>query len=214
MAGVGGVSVLVTGHRGFVGGHLCKRLGDVVGIDLKDGEDILTADLPEVDRVYHLAANTDAQCADVAADARVNIMGTLRLLERYGDRVVFASSSMVAYPVTPYGISKLAAERYCRMYGAAVVRFCNLFGAGGHSVIDRFREGRGVIRGTGEQIRTYAPVEDAVSALLTARPGEVVVLPGRDMTVNDVAAMYPGDHPREPASALDMADGRQVMAWV
>lgn len=213
MAGLGGVKVLVTGHRGFVGGHLCKRLGDVVGIDLRDGDDILTADLPEVDRVYHLAANTDAQCADVAADARVNIMGTLRLLERYGDRVVFASSSMVAYPVTPYGISKLAAEKYCRVYGGAVVRFCNLFGEGGHSVIDRFREGRGTIRGDGSQLRTYAPVENAVEALLSVKAGELMILPGADMTVNDVAAMYPGDHPREPASALDMADGRQVMSW-
>jgi UDP-glucose 4-epimerase len=214
MAGVGGVSVLVTGHRGFVGGHLCKRLGEVVGIDLKDGADILTADLPEVDRVYHLAANTDAQSPDVAADARVNIMGTLRLLERYGDRVVFASSSMVAYPVTPYGISKLAAEKYCRMYGAAVVRFCNLFGDGGHSVIDRFRAGCGTIRGDGNQLRTYAPVEDAVEALLSVKPGEVRVLAGADISVRIVAAMYPGDHPKETASPLDMADGRQVMAWV
>lgn len=213
MAGLGLLRVLVTGHWGFVGGHLCKRLGNVVGIDLKDGNDILTADLPQVDRVYHLAANTDAQSPDVAADARVNIMGTLRLLEAYGDRLVFASSSMVSYPTTPYGISKLAGEKYCRMYGAGVVRFCNLFGEGGHSVIDRFREGRGVIRGSGSQVRTYAPVEAAVDALLSVKPGELVVLPGKDMTVNDVAAMYAGEHPREPAGALDMEDGRQVMSW-
>jgi nucleoside-diphosphate-sugar epimerase len=69
----------------------------------------------------------------------------------------------VNYPLTPYAISKRAAEDYALFYGAAVVRFCNLYGAGGHGAIDRFRDGDRIeIRGSGEQLRTYAPVEDAV----------------------------------------------------
>ena len=204
--------ILVTGHRGFVGSHLTSRLKDWVGVDLVEGRDILSAELPEVDRVYHLAANTDAQSPETVRDAEVNILGTLRLLERYGSRVVFASSSMINYPVTPYGISKLAGEHYARLYGAAVVRFCNLYGEGGHSAIDRFRDASEIqIRGTGEQVRTYAPVEHAVSALLEAKPGKTYVLSGTDFTVNDIAGMSDKPVRRVPASPLDLLDARQVL---
>lgn len=206
------MKVLVTGHRGFVGSHLTRRLKDWVGIDLVEGRDILNAKLPEVDRVYHLAANTDAQSPETFRDAEVNILGTLRLLERYGSRVVFASSSMINYPITPYGISKLAGEHYARLYGGAVVRFCNLYGEGGHSAIDRFREAPEIqIRGTGEQVRTYAPVEHAVSALLEVKPGQTYVLPGTDFTVTEIAGMYDKPVRRVPASTLDLLDARQVL---
>lgn len=212
------MTVLVTGHWGFIGSHLCGALEDqditVIGIDLKDGKDILTADLPEVDRVYHLAAQTNAQTSDVLADANVNIMGTLRLLERYGSRVVFASSSAVNYPLTPYAISKRAGEDYARMYGAAVVRFCNIHGPGGHGVFECFANDDVItIRGDGNQVRTYASVSNAVSALLNAKPGELHILKGRDMTVKEVAALYPGKPVSYvPASPADILDGRQKAA--
>jgi nucleoside-diphosphate-sugar epimerase len=88
--------ILITGHRGFVGGHLCSYFDSHgikwTGIDLKEDKDILTADLPEAERVYHLAAQTDAQTDDVWDDADTNIFGTLRIMDRYKDRAVFASS--------------------------------------------------------------------------------------------------------------------------
>ncbi len=205
--------ILITGHLGFVGSHLWNYFSgvDCIGIDLKDGQDILTADLPDADRVYHLAAQTDAQTDNVAQDANTNIGGTLRILDRYGDKVVFASSSAIYHPVTPYAISKRAAEDYALLYGAAVVRFCNLYGPGGHGVIDRFANAERIeIRGTGEQVRTYAPVEDAVEALVTARPRTLSILGGDDMTVNQIAAIHP-DKPVDyvPAAATDIMDGRQ-----
>lgn len=215
---MGRVMVLITGHRGFVGSHLCAALQarniPVIGIDLKEGTDILTADLPDVDRVYHLAAQTNAQTGDAAADARVNIVGTLRLLERYGTRVVFASSSAVNYPVTPYAISKRAGEDYARIYGAAVVRFCNLHGPGGHGVFECFAAADVmVIRGDGNQLRTYAPVSLAVSALIAAMPGDLNILPGVDMTVRDIAAMHPTKPVAYvPAVQTDIRDGRQKAA--
>lgn len=212
------MKALVTGHRGFVGAHLWAALDalgyELTGLDLKDGQDILTAELPAVDKVFHLAAQTDAQSFNAEADARTNIMGTLRLLEKYGSRLIFASSAAVNYPVTPYAISKRACEEYVRMYGAASVRFCNLYGEGGHSVIDRFRHGDCMeIRGTGTQRRTYAPVEDAVAALMDANPGVLTILPGKDMTVNDVAAMYQGKRiVHVPALQTDLIEGRQRAA--
>jgi UDP-glucose 4-epimerase len=207
---------LVTGHLGFVGKHLTKRLTqdgwDVIGIDRKLGADVQFADLPSVDRVFHLAAQTNAQDKDAIRDAQTNVMGALRVFATYGDKCVFASSSMVNYPRCPYAISKRAGEDYALYFGCAVVRFCNLYGEGGHSVIDKMRDGeRIMIYGTGEQVRTYAPVEDAIDALMNARPGQLAILPGDDYTVNQIADMFPGktiDH--MPANELDMMDARQI----
>lgn len=210
--------VLVTGSQGFIGRHLVRALEDrdmdVFGIDIKDGHDILDCDFPvNVDRVFHLAAQTNAQCEDAMADAESNILGTLRLLEFYRDKMVFASSSMVNYPTCPYAISKRAAEDYARMYGAAVVRFCNITGPGGHGVYEAFEKAETiVIRGDGEQIRTYASVGLAVSALLEVKPGEFRILRGKDLTVNQIAARYLKPKVYAPAAAGDMIDGRQVYA--
>jgi len=79
-------------------------------------------------------------------------------------------------------------------------------------VIDKMRDAeRLTIYGTGEQVRTYAPVEDAIDALMNAKPGQLAILPGEDYTVNQIADMFPGktiDH--MPASELDMMDARQI----
>lgn len=211
--------IVITGHMGFVGRHLIRAMGpahaSVVGIDLKIGFDVLECNLPmndEVTRVYHLAAQTDAQSTDVLENERVNVEGTLRMLEHYGSKVVFASTSMVNYPITPYAISKRAAEDYALMRGAAVVRFCNLYGEGGHSAWDKFRDGDSIlIRGSGDQVRTYAPVEKGVRALLDAKPGVLTILGGTEFTVNQLADMYP-DKPRThvPPRPMDVVCGAQL----
>lgn len=194
--------ILITGDLGFVGGHLWEEIREIkcrsydsvplIGLDLKRGanEDIRTAPLPDVDVVYHLAAQVDARTTDASGDADVNILGTIRLLERYGDKLVFASSCAVNYPDTPYAISKLACEHYCRMYGARIVRFCNLFGPGGHGVHAAFENQTTLqIRGDGEQRRTYAHVKRAVDLMLRGW-GDLDILRGVDLTVNEVADLW------------------------
>jgi len=106
-----------------------------------------------VDVVVHLAAHTGVvpSVEDPFEDARVNVTGTLNLLE--GARqararaFVFASSGaplgtqipplheeMAPRPASPYGASKLAGEGYCsaffHSYGlpAVVLRFSNVYG--------------------------------------------------------------------------------------
>lgn len=211
------MKILVTGHLGFVGRHLCKALemrGDVVlGFDVIEGYDIAADWMPDdVDRVFNLAARTDAQSDDSECYARVNVVGAARVFAKYGDKVVHASTSMVNYPVTPYAITKAAAEELARYHGCAVVRLCNLFGKGGHSVIDKFEQAETlIIRGDGEQRRTYAPVEAGVYELMTVGVGMMSILRGRDMTVNEVAGLHPNKQMMsEPAHPLDILDGRQV----
>lgn len=217
------MKILITGHRGFIGSHLWPAVQEqfpapmLYGLDRKDGNDILSCELPEVGLVFHLAAQTDAFNRDMRQNVVDNISGTTRILERYGNRVVHASTSMVNYPVNPYAITKRAAENMALYYGAQVVRLCNIFGDGGHSVIDKFR-GSSVltIYGDGSQLRTYAPVEKAVGALLRAsdriHTGEAKldILRGDNMSVNEVALAFPGRH-REyaPARLGDILNGVQ-----
>jgi nucleoside-diphosphate-sugar epimerase len=208
--------IIVTGHMGFIGQHLVRALeaqGETVeGFDLKQGKDICADDLPKgASKVFHLAAQTNAQDGNVLDDARVNIAGTLHVLDQYADRVVFTSSVAVLHPITPYAISKRTAEDYCRLYGAAIVRLCNIYGEGGHGVRDIFaREETLTIRGEGNQRRSYAPVEKAVELLIAAEPGSLTRLHGDIMTVVDVADLYPSKPRRfEPATSTDIIDGIQ-----
>ena len=84
---------------------------------------------PEI--VVHLAANTDIALshAHPEEDARVNMLGSLNVLHAAKTagtkRFVLASSDAVRgkaapggvpEPESPYGVSKLAAERYCGSY--------------------------------------------------------------------------------------------------
>ena len=54
------MNILVTGHRGFIGTNLFpilkSRFSDnIIGLDIKDGNDLLTCELPQADVIIHLA---------------------------------------------------------------------------------------------------------------------------------------------------------------
>lgn len=203
--------IVVTGSEGFIGKHLVRALvnagHEVIGLDLKTGQDIRTCELPDADVVYHLAAQTDATCTDARADADVNVMGMLRLLLHYQTAMVFASSAMVSYPVTPYAIAKFAGEMYCKLYGASVVRLCNIYGPGGHSVIDRFaRDEVLTVYGSGRQSREYAHVDAAVAMMMEEirERRALRLLQGERLSVLDVLARHPDKERRfVPARQFD-----------
>jgi nucleoside-diphosphate-sugar epimerase len=198
--------IVVTGADGFIGKHLCARLecrGEIIHrIDLKRGTDIRDCDLPDAKQVYHLAAQTDAYCKDARSDASTNIIGSLRVFERYTGRVVFASSAMVNYPVNPYAISKRVCEDYARYFGCAVVRLPNVYGDGGHSFMEKCAaQDEITIFGSGDQIRSWCHVNEAVEAFLQAKPGACVVVPGVTQSVNQIASCF--DKPKRYLPARD-----------
>lgn len=169
-----------------------------VGSILDEG--MLAEAVRGVDVVFHLAA-----MADVAQSVRnpslcheLNATGTLRVLEASAAagvrRLIFASSAAVygneagapqredmrLCPESPYGISKLTAEHYCRYFRAAagmetvVLRFFNIFGGNRRSatalpVVENFitsalRGAPLVIHGDGRQSRDFIHVGDIVAA--------------------------------------------------
>ena len=151
---------LVTGHRGFIGSHLYARLKeegkDVIGIDLKEGEDLVFIgdylQIPDVDYIFHLAAIPGVRESwdDFSSYSKNNIEATQRLLKgRKIKKFIYASSSSVygnisvpmkedslCHPCSPYGVTKLAGENLCMAYwenfGIPVVslRFFTVYGPG------------------------------------------------------------------------------------
>lgn len=124
--------ILVTGHKGYIGGHLFHRLQalshDVRGIDLKDGEDVLHR-LPDesFDYVFHMAAlpRVGYSVEYPYYTLRQNVLVTSKLLEWAKDhevkRVIFSSSSAVigngdGIPKSPYGLHKLMSELECKLF--------------------------------------------------------------------------------------------------
>jgi UDP-glucose 4-epimerase len=185
--------------------------------DLRDPEAVAQA-VRGVEVIFHQAAlnSNPRSIKEPGATNDVNVRGTLMLLEAARAagtrRVVYASSSSVygdtpglpktedmpLAPKAPYGVSKLAAELYCRVftqvYGLETVslRYFNVFGPRQHpdseyaAAIPRFLRRmlagkRPVIFGDGEQSRDFTPVDNVVAGNLLA--GESAQAAGQVMNV-------------------------------
>lgn len=214
--------------------------------DVRRAEDVARA-LSGVDCVFHLAAIVTVRGSmdRFVEDADVNLGGTLRLLEGMREssvRKAILASSMAVYsdapeggrlretdptePISPYGIAKLAAERYwsivCPSLGIepTVLRYFNTYGPGQTPTpyvgvitifVERLLAGeRPVIFGDGGQRRDFVHVDDIVTANLLALEGEAAgevlnVGTGRGTTVSRIAEgliseLRPGTRPkRAPA---------------
>jgi len=119
------MKILLTGHRGFIGSSLLKALElnhTVTGIDLVDGDDLLTCELPNVDfdLIIHLAGRSGVResIKDPSAYWMNNIEASRRLFERYPDtRILYASSSSAYEPdLNPYAASKYVLEELAERY--------------------------------------------------------------------------------------------------
>jgi UDP-glucose 4-epimerase len=172
--------------------------------DLRSYERAHTA-VRGTDVVFHLGAlpSVPRSVQDPLTTSAVNVEGTLNVLLAARDesvrRVVFASSSSVygasavlpktesdqPLPISPYGVSKVAAEHYCRafttVYGLETVslRLFNVFGPGQDplsqyaAVVPRFIAALGsgkrpIVYGDGQQTRDFTYVDDVVEAFMVA----------------------------------------------
>ena len=118
--------ILITGHKGFIGSALYKRLEEnhtVYGVDIKQGPqfDLLHyTDWPEVDLVVHLAGKSGVResLKDPAGYWNNNVEASRRLFDRYeGTRILYASSSSAYEPdLNPYAASKYILEELAERY--------------------------------------------------------------------------------------------------
>ena len=193
---------LATGKRENLA-HVASDIEFLQG-DVRDADTVGRA-VRGMDYVLHQAAlpSVPRSIQDPLSTHEVNVTGTVHLLNAARDakvrRLVFASSSsvygdtpelpkhegMVPRPRSPYAVSKLAGEQYCRAFWHSVgletvcLRYFNIFGprqdptSAYAAVIPRFAtallsKGRIHIYGDGQQTRDFTFVANAVSANLLA----------------------------------------------
>ena len=158
----------------------------------------------------HQAAQMDVRRSvrEPDFDAEINVLGTVRLLQNCTEqgvqKVIFASTGGAVYgeqqvlpapedhpqyPVSPYGVSKLACERYLHYYNVqfglpyAALRYANVYGPrqdplGEAGVVAIFcgnlASGKtSTINGCGEQTRDYVYVKDVARANVLALENDV-----------------------------------------
>ena len=195
-----------------------------VEADLRDAD--LRPIVAEVDAVIHLAAMPGNLWDRFDDYVTLNLTATQRLLEALravGEterrRLVQISTSSIygvealgdeeatPRPVSPYGITKLAAEQWARVFGAnfglpvVALRYFSIYGPsqrpdmGYHRFINALLRGEPIeIYGDGEQTRGNTYVDDAVTgtvlALERGRPGEIYNIGGGvPISVNGVLAL-------------------------
>ena len=182
----------------------------------------------QIDVVNHHAAQMDVRrsVTDPLFDARVNILGLLNILEgarqAHCQRIIFASSGGTVYgeqdtfpatedhttrPISPYGVSKLAGERYLYFYHrehslpSLSLRYANVYGPrqdphGEAGVVAIFTQrllaGEPItINGDGKQTRDYVFVGDVAQANLAALTadynGAINIGTGIETDVNTLA---------------------------
>jgi len=170
------MKILITGHKGYIGSHLFKQI-TAQGIDLKDGDDILDCELPDVDVVIHLAAQAGvvASTENPYETVRTNTLGVVRMAEKYKNtKFIFASTGGAIQDeiISPYGLSKYCAEEFIKMLynNYVILRFANVYGGGlkegSRSVIDKFIDEDITIYGDGSQTRTFVHIEDLIEGIL------------------------------------------------
>ena len=163
-------------------------------------EEIICSAKPS--HIVHFAANATTKSSamgwkDPMADYAINMVGTLNILEilrRHHLKIHFLFTSSAAgygepaylpidevhpnFPISPYGVSKLAGEKYCFAYyqeydiPTTILRIFNTYGPRQPRYVmydqimniihnpDQF-----MVLGTGEQLRDYVYISDTVKAI-------------------------------------------------
>ena len=167
-------NILITGYRGMIGSRLFKKIGGI-GIDLKDGQNLITCDLPkDIDVIYHLAAQSSVEASwkDPVHDMD-NLRMTARLVREYPNAKIIYTASAATPETSPYGFSKWASGQYIQNFhnNYVICMLPNVYGEkGGKSVIDIFKEQDEVIvYGNGMKTRSYVHVDDIVKGLILAK---------------------------------------------
>lgn len=166
--------------------------------------DVLCKVMKKVDVIFHLAAQPGVRYSleNPQKTNTVNTTGTLNVLmaakQNHVKKIIFASSSAVygtpqympvdethpTNPISIYGASKLAAEKFCRIYdnlfdlSTITLRYHTVYGPRQRPDMaiykwtqQLFENKPPVIYGTGEQTRDFTYVDDIIDG--TLRSGEI-----------------------------------------
>ena len=189
--------ILLTGHQGYIGSHLLKRLNSTLGnisvCDLKSGEDFGDIRGQEYDVVIHLAASVSVMASLEQPESYLenNCYKVLRFLRnnRVG-RFIFTSTGGAMYGNTrnasednakwsnclsPYAQSKYLAEQVIRemIPNHVILRLGNVYGGdysvrGEASVHAHFSSDNPILVYGGAQTRDFVHIDTVCQALIRA----------------------------------------------
>jgi len=161
---------------------------------------------PDVDYVFHTAAQAGVRSSwggNFHLYTKNNIEATQKLLEFYKDQTikkfVYSSSSSVygdselpmnekrlLKPISPYGVSKLAAEHLCYLYWknynvpTVSLRYFTVYGPRQRPdmAINKFvksilTDDKIVVYGTGEQTRDFTYIDDVINAIIASAKSDL-----------------------------------------
>ncbi|TET90505.1 MAG: NAD-dependent epimerase/dehydratase family protein [Methanomassiliicoccales archaeon] len=199
--------------------------------------DVLRSSLDGVDVVFHEAAQPGVRVSirDPFKTHSTNVDGTLNVLLASSDsdvkKIIYASSSSVygndvtrptrencgTRPISPYGVSKLVTEHYCRVFGElyglkiVTLRYFTVFGPRQRpdmairKFVHLMSSGKPArIFGNGEQTRDFTYISDIVDANMLAMKsngadGEVLNIGGgSSVSVNEVVSRIGEYFPDSP----------------
>jgi UDP-glucose 4-epimerase len=222
---------LSTGHLANLRTHLGRRCFQLIRGDITSPSALKKA-LEDVDVVFHEAAQVSVpqSIANPLLTNQTNTTGTLMLLEasakRGVERLIYGSSasvygeqgrrpiredSIAKSPLSPYAVSKAAAEQYCLTFhrlgklDTVCLRYFNVYGqrqrdnpySGVITIFaNRLRKNRPpIIYGDGKQTRDFVSVRDVVEANMLAMSSKKAaggifnIGTGTRTTINEMADM-------------------------
>ena len=225
-----GIDNFFNGRKENMNGFKDNKNFTFVEGDIRDSK-LMDSLIGKVDMVYHAATrglgvstNNPIEEADVNIDATINMLDSAK--NHKIKRFVYTSSASVygnaasipeketdaTMPLSPYGVSKLAAERYCMVYQhlyklpVVCLRYFNTYGPrqkkdsvyGGVVSIFIYNAINNkplTIYGSGKQTRDFTFVEDTVSATIESFTSEkalgnvINISRGQEFTVNHLAEL-------------------------
>lgn len=233
----------------------------VASNDIREGRNFLMVDVTKpaslnfegYDTVFHLAGIASPKICEENPEKAflVNSYGSLNVMEacrKSGVEKVLLSSSAHVYgipqytpidekhplrPVSVYGRSKVAAEHICRAYGAAILRFFNVYGKGQTgeylipTIISNLSKQSITLRNF-DSIRDFVYVDDVVDAMLLAVNHQhecFNVGSGKGYTPREIAELLfkiSGEHhelvslnmqDRVPILFADVGKAKRLLGW-
>ena len=202
----------------------------LIEFDINDSSLLDIFKREKIEVVFHTAAQIDVRksVANPVEDARHNILGSINVLEacraHHIKKIIFSSTGGAIYgdteiiptpethaeqPISPYGIAKLAVEKYLHYYQVVhglnytILRYANVYGPRQNSkgeagvvalFCDQLVAGKSpIINGDGTQTRDYVYVGDVVNANLAALDGDHVGIfnigTGIETDINKLSAL-------------------------
>ena len=229
--------IVITGSRGFIGGHLKDRLKrdghTIIEWDHKIDKAIENFKLDNADYVVHMAAWADVRKSIKEPDLywENNVTNTTNIQRQCHEHkvpLIYASSSCIhEWYKSPYGISKKVNEETA-FPGQVALRFTTVYGGAGAQrgmFMDNLKDGS--LKHVTNHIRDFVHIDDVIRAIVLIMNLDIWTLKpaydigtGEGNVVSDLAKIAGYDVPIKEGDECEAQDNTaditdiQELGWI